>query len=245
MATIKKTTTPPLVAAKMVKSTSAPTPQASNASAPKSLPPGVKVETGEKEDLGTHWTKKSGNSVQGMSNQLQKYGLRSEGGSSEFMNYEKRDTKELGRVGEALDKMATTKKGDINVATSTGADASGRMQVMEGLKDMYKAADKAGYTTSDQFRTAYDNLLNTTSERNRKLLKDPMLQRQLSNLKEVAGQHFADLVKSRDEEQAKKPPKGTVTDESGSASTNASYKDLPAYNKAQVPAGIKLTVKKK
>lgn len=230
MATIKKTTTPPLVAAKMVKSTSE--------SAPKTLPPGVKVETGEKEDLGTHWEKKSGNKVQEMSNQLQKYGLRSNGGSSEFMNWEEKDKSELAKPLNTLKQIGKSDKGSA-IAQHTGGDVSGRLQVMEGLKDMYKAADKAGYKTRDQFATAYDNLLNTTSERNRKLLKDPMLQKQLSNLKDVSAQHFADLVKSRDEAESKKAPKGTVTD------NNSSYSSMGSYNKAQTPAAIKLTVKKK
>lgn len=240
MSTIKKTTdaktTPPLVAAKMVKSTSA--------SAPKTLPPGVKVETGDKEDLGTHWEKKSGGKVQEMSNQLQKYGLRSNGGSSEFMNWEEKDKSELAKPLNTLTQIGKSDKGSA-IAQHTGGDVSGRLQVIEGLKDIYKLADKKGYATSDQVRTDWGNLVNQINPRSRKLFNDPMLQRQLSNLKDVASQHFVDLKKTRDAQELKKPPVGTITDESGTRNENASYMNMPAYNKAQVPAGIKLTVKKK
>ena len=236
-------TPPPIVAAKMQKTAATPA-TTSNASQP--LPPGVTEET--KEDLGSHWEKNAGGTVQGMSSQLQKYGLKSAGGSTEFMNWEDKDKAEAaapGKTIEAMSKITGKTNPEKSIKTHVGMDASGRMQVMQGLQEMYRAADKAGYETADQFRTAYDNLINATSERNRKLLKDPLLQKQLSNLKEVSAQHFADLVKSRKKSQANRPPEGTVTDMSGKSDENASYMNRNVYNTAQVPKGIKLSVKKK
>lgn len=254
MSKLKKPTSgatpPPIVAAKMQKTAATPATEmqkaapipATTSNASKPLPKGVTEET--REDLGSHWEKTAGGKVQEMSNQLQKLGLKpSGGGSTEFMNWEEKDKKELKSPVDTREKIGV--KNESPIAQHTGADVSGRMQVMEGLKEMYKAADKAGYETADQFRTAYDNLTNATSERNRKLLKDPLLQKQLSNLKEVSAQHFADLIKSRKQSEANKPTVGTVTDMSGKPSTNASYMNRAAYEKAQAPAGIKLSVKKK
>lgn len=156
-----------------------------------------------REDIVSHWEGTTDGTVQGMANSIKKYGIKSQGGSTDLLNYENIDQRELARPTEAREMM---ERKDIplsdRVTTHSGSDASARIQLMESLKDMYRAADQANLKTRDQFATSFDALLKKTSPRNRNLLTNPQFQQQISNLKDVAAQHYADLVRSRDEKEA-------------------------------------------
>ncbi len=189
---------------------------------PRPAPPG--------EDLSGYWGRSAGDTVEGKHAQLRALGFNDR---NSFMNQS---------VAEPLNESALSKRAaeekkgsPLNVEASTGWSESAKLQTLSMLDDMYRSADKMGYKTADQFRTAYENLKNS-SPRTKALSTDPKwiaaTQSGGADLKNVAAEHFARLVRGRDEERAKAAPAAAPTAAPAAASATPASKVMLKVNKA-------------
>ena len=173
-----------------------------------------------KEKLSEYWTRESGNLVKNKAKSLTDIGTTDRGGYFSFDEAEPLNTS-----ARRIAAVQKEKGAPISVKSGTGVDASAKLQSLEMADDMFDAADRLGYKTADQFRTAYDKL-KKASPRTLAMSTDPnfhlMTETEGASLKNVLAEKYARLVKKRDEELKSKPagtasplPKGgqATTDE--------------------------------
>lgn len=123
------------------------------------------------------------------------------------------------------------------VETESGVDRSYKLQTLKMAQDMFDAADKAGYKTADQFRTAFDTLKGF-SPTTKKLTSDPawvnMTSTQGAKLKDVLAEYYARTVAARDRER------GASAQQNQTAAAPATNAPTPiamqAAQQAQAPA---------
>ena len=244
---------PPIIAAKMQ------TP--SQTTTQNSLPAGVTVETGaplRKKNLVDHMFDRNDNSVADINQRLRTLdpsALNEQFGKIDLSFSDKKLRESITPEEKA--------KGGAKVVDLDKETLGPGVRLNSVLMDLYKKADEGNIKTAAQFATNFDQLLKTANPKDVAFLKKYANGGQagmiggvdLEKLKWSAGTDYQNQAKKRDEEhaatEAKRPPVGTVTD-----NMKASYKDMPAYTKAQAPGSIgmldnanktpvKLSVKKK
>jgi hypothetical protein len=115
-------------------------------------------------------------------------------------------SEQMAKYAQMSDDMAMQERSKelgsvVKSAEHKNSGFSAEIELQKSLGDMFDAADKFGYTTSDQFRTGFDNLIGS-SPRAKKFLNDPLVRRNYlegsnTNLKDVSAELFGRMVRAR------------------------------------------------
>jgi hypothetical protein len=259
---------PPIIAAKMQ------TP--SQTTTQTSLPEGVTVEAPlKKNTISEHVSEKYGSDTTPYTKNLSAIDTRVLGG----VGFTTGDLSGVQKEAQRLKDLKVKREGEKSITENrssnplensvefkTSRDMLGHGVRMDGiLRDIYETADKRGIKTNDQFRANFNELLKTANPEDVAFINkyggrqyEKPGQRgfvDLDRLPTAAAEQYTRFIGERDAahaaKEAKRPPVATVTD-----NMKASYKDMPAYTKAQAPGSIgmldnanktpvKLSVKKK
>lgn len=259
-------TPPPIVAAKMQKTAATP---ATTSNVPQPLPPGVTEEPSSpmpKKSVADYATKRLGeDEAFAISKQLRKADPSVVSGAFTSSRMEAIEKEGARKVNEA--KAKGDKSGQVEFKIGKEFLPSGAY-LDKVLTHAYNEAEKKGIKTAGEFSTRFSELihgadkdaleyLNKYGGGEKNLYRTGPAEygygrREILDLDKLplhAGAHFQNMMRERDAEdkeiRSKRPPAGTVTDMSGTPSTNASYMNRAVYEKEKAPAGIKLSVKKK
>jgi len=178
-----KITTPPIIAAKIIKKE-----------------PVITKEPVDDSRLSSHWKKTHKDDIEGQYKGLRDMGMQDIGGlTSETTVAGSLEAPKL-----EFDKKRQAKPGEA-VTLPSGAKKSGKLQMMNSLDEMFDEGYKQNYKTAGQFGAAFDNLINSSPSA-RAWFGDEKVRKNFPNVKQVAAAKFEELVKSK---EAESKPKAT------------------------------------